>query len=57
MKTFVRQKPANTAAVATTIDFGAASGQIARVLDPEVYSLRIESPRVVQRTHSSLSTS
>ena len=54
MKTFVRQKPANTAAVATNIDFGAASAQIARVLDPEVYSLRIESARVVQRNQNTL---
>src|SRR6266404_1312203 len=54
MKTFVRQQPANTAAVATTIDFGAASGQIPRVFDPEVYSLRIESARVVQRNQNTL---
>jgi hypothetical protein len=54
MKTFVRQKPVNTAAVATTIDFGAASGQIASALDPEVYSLRIEAARVVQRNQNTL---
>ena len=52
MKTFVRQKPADAAAVASNIDFGAASGQIARVLDPEVYSLSIESARVVQRNQN-----
>jgi hypothetical protein len=54
MKSFVRQKPANAAAAATNIDFGAASGQIARVLDPEVYSLSIESARVVQRNQNTL---
>jgi hypothetical protein len=54
MKTFVRQKPADAAAVATNIDFGAASGQIPRVFDPEVYSLRIESVRVVQRNQNTL---
>ena len=42
MKKFVRQNPNNTAAADITIDFGAASAQIARVLDPEVYNLRIE---------------
>jgi hypothetical protein len=54
MKTFVRQKPADAAAVATNIDFGAASGQIARVLDPEVYSLSIKAARVVQRNQNTL---
>src|SRR5438045_9764819 len=54
MKTFVRQKPANSATVATNIDFGAASAEIARVLDPEVYSLRIEAARVVQRNQNTL---
>jgi hypothetical protein len=54
MKTFVRQKPADTPAVPTNIDFGAASGQIPRVFDPEVYSLRIESARVVQRNQNTL---
>jgi hypothetical protein len=54
MKTFVRQKPANPAAVATNIDFGAASAQIARVLDPEVYTVRIDSARVVQRNQNTL---
>src|SRR5260370_42134902 len=54
MKTFVRQKPDNRAAVPTNIDSGAASGQIPRVFDPEVYSLRIESARVVQRNQNTL---
>ena len=54
MKTFVRQEPPDAAAVATNIDFGAASGQIARVLDPEVYGLSIESARVVQRSQNTL---
>jgi len=47
MKRFVRQKSTGTVAMATNIDFGAASTQIARVLDPAVYTLRIESARVV----------
>jgi hypothetical protein len=48
MKTFTRQKPAATA----NIDFGAASEHVARVLDPEVYALRIESARVVPSNNS-----
>jgi hypothetical protein len=39
---------------ALTIDFGAASAQIARVLDPEVYSLCIESARVLQKNQNTL---
>src|SRR5262245_45912404 len=54
MKTFVRQKSTGTVAVATNIDFGAASAQIARVLDPEVYKLRIESARVVSSKENTL---
>ena len=54
MKKFVRQKPYNTTPADTTIDFGAASAQIARVLDPEVYNLRIESGRVVQKNQNTL---
>jgi hypothetical protein len=49
MKKFVRQQPSNTAAADITIDFAATSAQIARVLDPEVYNLRIESARAVQK--------
>jgi hypothetical protein len=45
MKTFVRQKPPKTN-VTTNSDFGAASAHIARVLDPEVYTLPIKSARV-----------
>ena len=51
MKKFVRQ---NTTDADITIDFGAASAQIARVLDPEVYNLRIESARVVQNNQNTL---
>ena len=40
--------------VATNIDFGAASDQVARVFDPEVYTLRIESARVVQKNQNTL---
>jgi hypothetical protein len=38
MKTFVRQKPATAGAIATTIDFGAASAEVPRLFDPEVYT-------------------
>jgi hypothetical protein len=54
MKKFVRTKPTNTAAADITIDFGAASAQIAQVLDPEVYQLRIESARVIQNNQNTL---
>jgi hypothetical protein len=54
MKKFVRQNDNNTAAADITIDFGAASAKIARVLDPGVYNLRIESGRVVQKNHNTL---
>jgi hypothetical protein len=49
MKKFIRQKSTNAPAD-LTIDFGAASGQIAQVLDPEVYRLRVESARVIQNS-------
>jgi hypothetical protein len=54
MKKFVRQNANNATAADITIDFGAASAQIARVLDPEVYNLRIESARVVQKNRNTL---
>jgi hypothetical protein len=54
MKKFIRQKSNNTAPADITIDFGAASGQVARVLDPEVYDLRIESARVVLKNENTL---
>jgi hypothetical protein len=53
MERFVRQKPADTN-VATNIDFGAGSEQIAHVLDPEVYALRIESARIVSSNENTL---
>jgi hypothetical protein len=54
MKRFVRQKPANNASADVTIDFGAASAQIARVFDPETYNLRIESASVIHRNQNTL---
>jgi hypothetical protein len=51
MKPFTRQTRTNTP---VAINFGAASGQIARVLDPEVYTLRIENARVVQKNENTL---
>jgi hypothetical protein len=54
MKKFIRQTPSNTAVADLNIDFGAASAQIARVLDPEVYKLCIESARVVQKNQNTL---
>ena len=54
MKKFVRTKPTNTAAADITIDFGAASAQIAQVLDPGVYQLRIEFARVIQNNQNTL---
>jgi hypothetical protein len=52
MRKFVRQKPANNSSADVTIDFGAASAQIARVFDPESYNLRIESANVVQKNQN-----
>ena len=49
MKTFVPQKPANAGAIATTIDFGAASAEVLRLFHPGVYTLRLESVRVPSR--------
>ena len=54
MKKFVRQKSANLPPVDVTIDFGAASAQIARVFDPEIYDLRVESASVVQKNQNTL---
>jgi hypothetical protein len=45
MRKFTRQTHANTPA---TIDVGAASEQVHRIFDPDVYNLRIESARVIQ---------
>ena len=53
-RTFTRQKPTNNGTADLTIDFGAASAQIARVLDPEVYTLRIESARLIQKNQNTL---
>ena len=47
MKTFVPQKPANAGAIATTIDFGAASAEVLPL--PGVYTFRLESVRVPSR--------
>ena len=47
MKTFVPQKPANARAIATTIDFGAASAEVLPL--PGVYTFRLESVRVPSR--------
>jgi hypothetical protein len=51
MRKFPSQTPINAPAV---IDFGAASDQVARVLDPGVYALRIESARVIQKNENTL---
>jgi hypothetical protein len=51
MKTFTRQTRPNTS---VAIDFGAASDQVARVFDPEVYPLRVESARVIQKNGNTL---
>ena len=49
MKTFVPQKPANARAIATTIDFGAASAEFPHLFHPRVYTLRLEPVRVPSR--------
>jgi hypothetical protein len=54
MKKFVRQTPNNATAVETSIDFAAASDQIAHVLNPGVYTVRIEAARVVQNDQNTL---
>lgn len=47
MKKFVRQN-ATKAAADIVIDFGAASEQVARVFDPEVYPLQVKTASVLQ---------
>jgi hypothetical protein len=41
MKTFVPQTPANAGAIATTIDFGAASAEFTHLFHPRVYTLHL----------------
>jgi hypothetical protein len=45
MKKFTGKPPTNTPPI---IDFGAASNQVARVFEPDVYTLQIQSARVIQ---------
>ena len=43
MKSFKRQKSTDAPAADINIDFGAASEQITRVFEPEIYNLRVTS--------------
>jgi hypothetical protein len=46
LKRFVRRNSKNT------IDFGAASAQIGKVFDPEIYSLRIDAAHVIENENT-----
>jgi hypothetical protein len=47
MKTFQRQKSANTTVDKLKMNLRAASAQVARVFEPEFYKVRIEAARIV----------
>jgi hypothetical protein len=49
MNRFTRPTAPSTRSI---IDFGAAGDRVARVLTPEVYNLRIESARVIQKNEN-----
>ena len=46
MKNFVRQNATKAPAADIAIDFGAASEQVARVFEPEVYTLQVKTASV-----------
>ncbi|HEY8007149.1 MAG TPA: hypothetical protein VIF02_04100 [Methylocella sp.] len=48
MKKFTRPSFRKASTATLDIDFGAAAQQVARVFEPDVYTLRIETARVVQ---------
>jgi hypothetical protein len=48
MKKFVRQNATKAPAADITIDFGAASEQVARLFEPEVYGLKVKAASVRQ---------
>ncbi len=48
MKNFVRQNATKAPAADIAIDFGAASEQVARVFEPEVYGLQVKTASVLQ---------
>ena len=48
MKKFVRQNATKAPATDITIDFGAASEQVARVFEPEVYGVKVKAASVRQ---------
>jgi hypothetical protein len=48
MKTFSRQKSGNTPSRDISLDFGAATTKVARVLEPDDHQLRVECARVIQ---------
>jgi hypothetical protein len=47
MKKFIRQNATKAPAADIAIDFGAASEQVARVLEPEVYGLKVKTASVL----------
>jgi hypothetical protein len=52
MKKFIRQNATKTPAADIAIDFGAASEQVARVFEPEVYPLQVKTASVLQSRHN-----
>ena len=49
MKKFIRQNATKAPAADIAIDFGAASEQVARVFEPEVYALQVKTPQCFSR--------
>ena len=52
MKKFTRQNATRAPAADIAIDFGAASEQVARVFEPEVYGLQVKSASVLHSPNS-----
>ena len=54
MKKFIRQNATKAPAADIAIDFGAASEQVARVFEPEVYGLQVKSASVLHSLNSNV---
>jgi hypothetical protein len=54
MKKFIRQNATKAAAADIAIDFGAASEQVARLFEPEVYGLKVKSASVRQNQNGNV---
>ena len=54
MKKFIRQNASKAPTADINIDFGAASEQVARVLEPEIYGVQIAAASVTTRSNGNV---